>query len=63
MRPGDARASTAVHQMEAVEEALARLPRSGVELAELLVRTDSAPARASCSTIHDASAASRLGWT
>ena len=42
LRPGNAGANTAADQIEAVDEALAQLPRSVVEQAELLVRTDSA---------------------
>jgi hypothetical protein len=42
LRSGNAGANTAADQIEVVEQALAGLPRSVVEQAELLVRTDSA---------------------
>jgi Transposase DDE domain group 1 len=42
LRPGNAGANSAADQIEAVDEALGQLPRSVVEQAELLVRTDSA---------------------
>jgi hypothetical protein len=42
LRPGNAGANTAADQIEVVDEALGQLPRSVVEQAELLVRTDSA---------------------
>jgi hypothetical protein len=42
LRAGNAGANTAADQIEVVDEALDQLPRSVVEQAELLVRTDSA---------------------
>jgi len=42
LRPGNAGANTAADQIEVIDQALAQLPRSVVEQAELLVRTDSA---------------------
>jgi hypothetical protein len=42
LRPGNAGANTAADQIECVEQALGQLPRSVVEEAALLVRTDSA---------------------
>lgn len=42
LRPGNAGANTAADQIEVVDRALDQLPRSVVERAELLLRTDSA---------------------
>jgi len=64
LRPGNAGANTAADQIEVVDEALDQLPRSVVEEAELLVRTDSAGSPTTCSTTSTTpTSASRSGWT